>query len=95
MGSNPDCSPVGEDGQLDRVTLCQKVLLVDLWPLHIHLDVHVGGDLSCAFGLHHNGADVINQDSRARDAVTRLEVFEQVGRRVLQATNLQTHHSTD
>ncbi len=78
-----------EDSQLHRVALSQQVLLLDLWPLHIHLDVHVGSYVGGALGLNHNGADVINQDGRARDLVPRLEVPQQVCWSVLVAADLQ------
>ena len=58
---------MGEDSQLHRVALGQQVLLLNFRALHVHLDVHVGSDQGCAFRLHHNGADVINQNGRAWD----------------------------
>ena len=64
--------PVGEDGQLHRVTLRQQVGLVDLGPLHIHLDVQVGCQVSCALGFHHNGADVIDQNGGTRNLMPRF-----------------------
>lgn len=82
--------PVGEDGQLDWVTLGQQILLLHRGPLHIHLDVHVGRDEGAALGLHHNGADVIDQDGWAGDLVPRLEVLQQVGWSVLETAYLQT-----
>ncbi len=79
---------MGENGQLYRVALGQQVLLLDFRALHVHLDIHVGSYPGRAFRLHHNGADVINQNGGARDLVARLELLQQVGRRVLQTTNL-------
>lgn len=67
---------MGEDSQLYRVALGQQVLLLDFRALHIHLDVHVGSHPGPAFGLHHNGADVINQDGRARDLMAGLELLQ-------------------
>ena len=77
-----------EDSKLHGVALCQQVLLVGGGPLHIHLDVHVGSDLCRALGLHHNGADVINENGRTGDAVAWLELLQQVSWGVLQAPNL-------
>ena len=85
--------PVGEDSQLYRVALGQQVLLVHFRALHVHLDVHVGSYTGPALGLHHNGADVIDQNGRARDLVAGLELLQQVGRRVLEATNLCINQS--
>ena len=84
---------MGEDSQLHRVALGQQVPLLNFRALHVHLDVHVGSDQGRAFGLHHNGADVINQDGGARDLMSGLELLQQVGRRVLQTTNLCINQS--
>ena len=81
-------APVREDCQLDRVALSQQVLLLDLWPLYFHLDIQVGCYLRLTFWLYHDGADVINQDSRTWDAVARLEMLQQIGWCVLQASDL-------
>ena len=83
-----------EDGKLHGVALCQQVLLVGGGPLHIHLDVHVGGDLCRALGLHHDGADVINENGRAWNAVAWLKLLQQVSWSVLQAPNLHLHTRT-
>ena len=80
---------MGEDSELHGITLCQQVFLAGGRPLNIQLDVHVGSYLSHALGLHHNGADLINQNSGARDAMPGLEVLQQVGWGLLQAANLQ------
>ncbi len=66
--------PVGKDSKLDGVTGgCQHLFI--LLSLHLNPDICVGGDKGCALGLDHNGADLIQQDGRPRNAMTRLELL--------------------
>ena len=83
------CSPVRKDGQLPWFTVCQQILFLDFWPLDVHFDIHVCGDPRCTFGLNHNCADVIYQNCRPRNFVAWLEMFQKIGRSVLQLSNLQ------
>ncbi len=53
--------------------------------------VSPGCDVRGAAGLHHDGADVINEDSRTRDDMARLQVLEHVCRCVLTSSHLLKH----
>lgn len=61
--------PVGEDGQLDGVALHSllRLLCACSGPPPLQLDSHVlgGSDMSSAAGLHHDGADAVDEHGRA------------------------------
>lgn len=46
-------------------------------------------DVRCAFWLNHNSADVINEDGRPLNHMTRLQCVQQVCWRLLSTANLQ------
>ena len=62
--------PVGEDGELDGIAGGCHCLLV-LLRMDLNPDVCVGRDQSCALRIHHDCADLVQQDGRARDPVVR------------------------
>jgi hypothetical protein len=59
---------------------------------HLHPDVHGGGNVGGAFGLYHHGADIVDQDGRSRDSLSRLEGPNLISRGILATPHL---HQTE
>lgn len=88
MHEHPDGSlPVREDGQLDGVA-CGGQSLPVLLCMHLNSDVGVWGDHGSALRLHYNCADLIQQDGRPFNPVSRPQFLQMVRVRGLATTCL-------
>ena len=71
---------------LSVAAMCPKCVKRPL--RHLYPDVLACCDVSCAFRLHHNCADVINQDSWPLNHVARLQCVQEICRSCLPPSNL-------